>query len=220
MGGQQCKGTQKKERTKEDRYCCACCHSPLCGVWEVRGRGMGGSWERTPVPLPSEIHPCHTMQCCDQSIGHPFYVDHHYVSCPRHSMLYPSRHNRDNLPPNASHTPFISSHPTVNYAHAPAKQQAMSLSPTRRQPPRGSSSSPPSSPGIRYSTVAPRPTTRLPFEGEEDDDEDEKEDTGSGARDGGKGRGGDRRTRHVQVQALVEKRTLNLDYIRRVHDGA
>jgi hypothetical protein len=60
----------------------------------------------------------------------------------------------------------------------------------------------------------------LPFEGEEDDDEDEKEDTGSGARDGGKGRGGDRRTRHVQVQALVEKRTLNLDYIRRVHDGA
>lgn len=117
-------------------------------------------------------------------------------------------------------TPFISSHPTVNYAHAPAKQQAMSLSPTRRQPPRGSSSSPPSSPGIRYSTVAPRPTTRLPFEGEEDDDEDEKEDTGSGARDGGKGRGGDRRTRHVQVQALVEKRTLNLDYIRRVHDGA
>ena len=104
MGGQQCKGTQKKERTKEDRYCCACCHSPLCGVWEVRGRGMGGSWERTPVPLPSEIHPCHTMQCCDQSIGHPFYVDHHYVSCPRHSMLYPSRHNRDNLPPNASHT--------------------------------------------------------------------------------------------------------------------
>ena len=40
-----------------------------------------------------------------------------------------------------------------------------------------------------------------------------------GVKEGGRGGGGDRHTRHVQVQALVEKRTLNLDYIRRVHDG-
>lgn len=100
----------------------------------------------------------------------------------------------------------------------------MSLSPTRRPTTGGSYfSSPPSSPGTRYSTVAPRPTTRLPIEGEEEDDEDEEEveeeETGLGVREGGRGGGGDRHTRHVQVQALVEKRTLNLDYIRRVHDG-
>jgi len=95
----------------------------------------------------------------------------------------------------------------------------MSLSPTRRLPTGGPFSSPPSSPDTRYSTVAPRPTTRLPLEGEDDDDEDEEEETGLGFRQGGRGGGGDRHTRHVQVQALVEKRTLNLDYIRRVHDG-
>lgn len=58
------------------------------------------------------------------------------------------------------------------------------------------------------------------MEGEEKDDKDEEEEPGLGGKEGRRAKeGGDQHTRHVQVQALVEKRTLNLDYIRRVHDG-
>jgi hypothetical protein len=49
------------------------------------------------------------------------------------------------------------------------------------------------------------------MEGEEEEEEEEEERR--------RKKNASLHTRHVQLQALVEKRILNLDYIRKVHEG-
>ena len=102
-----------------------------------------------------------------------------------------------------------------------------SLSPGRGRkppPPPSPTTAAPSSPTL-YSPLQKGPkgkTTKLAYDDEEEEEEveeEEEEEKGWRLQEEMEGSRGSIHTRHVQLQALVEKRVLNLDYLRRTHAG-